>query len=169
MKRDTLDLVGSYGALGLTRSGIVSTLLIVLLASGCSASNPCLISPQEASSVAALSLDIKDESETPYRVTGLLRARFESSTLIPQFISPSMGDLEKFSFLKYCVRTTDECRKALRKRSRATGVHRKEFAYYALVDVLVHFEGESTESDCTLGQIRVIRVISSGPARSDLP
>ncbi len=134
-------------------------LLIVSTLTACTSMGSCWIPEKLAEDYEILALPESAGIGELYFVEGVYQAGAGFSIL-------DIGarlDLEEsplFTLFDYCVRIEDSCREVLRKRADLPGDFIDIYSRYGYIRAIARYAGDFNQSDCLLGRIEIVHLVS---------
>ncbi len=131
---------------------------IFLIVEACAVTGECLISEGEISSYQRLIVRPENSGDF-YRVVGIYRGGFETS-VVTLFLDEDLSllNLDYSGSMAYCVRVRDSCESVFYEGLSGNVEASFDYPFYGKVDLLVRFEGESSDLDCRSGRLTVLRI-----------
>jgi hypothetical protein len=137
------------------------------ITAGCSFGRRCIVSEAEAATLAPFIMPGPADIGRTYRMQGLLLAGWEESFI---YAAAPGEPIEGPNEMRYCFRINDPCvRKIIQGLPRPSSPLPAGYSHGGRVDAVVEYLGQSSNSDCWLGEVRIVGIISVSPLQIQAP
>ncbi|MCX6558658.1 MAG: hypothetical protein NTW95_14705 [Candidatus Aminicenantes bacterium] len=134
---------------------------VMPILAGCSFSRRCIVSETDAAKLAPFIMPGPADIGRTYRMRGLLLTSWEEAFI---YAADPGEQLEGPNEMRYCFRIDDPCvRRAIQRLTKPSSPLLARYWHGGSVDAVVEYLGKSSNSDCWLGEVRIVRIISIRP------
>jgi hypothetical protein len=139
---------------------------VMPILAGCSFGRRCIVSEADATKLAPFIMPGPADIGRTYRMHGLLLTGWEESFI---YAAGPGEQLTGPNEMRYCFRIVDPCvRKTIQRLPRPPSPLPAGYSHGGLVDVVVEYLGNSSNSDCWLGEVRIVGIISVRPLEAQV-